>query len=126
MREVPVDPASALLDAVRAIPPGEVRGYGELAAAAGLPGRARWLARLLAACIDPDLPWHRVLRADGRIAFPVGSPGFDEQVRRLRAEGVTVEGGRVRRAAMAHRPTLDALLWAPSPAARRYHRKSSS
>lgn len=126
MREVPVDSASALLDVVRAIPPGEVRAYGELAAAAGLPGRARWLARLLATCPDPDLPWHRVLRADGRIAFPVGSSGFEEQVRRLRAEGVVVEQGRVRRAVMARRPTLDALLWAPLPPARRYHRKPSS
>ena len=35
-------------------------------------------------------PWHRVLRADGRIAFPPGSRSFREQVRRLAGEGILV------------------------------------
>lgn len=96
---------------VRAIPAGEVAGYGEVARRAGLPGRARLVAKLLSAGDEPGLPWHRVLRSDGRIAFPEGSPGFDEQVRRLRAEGVRVEKGRVRGQRAA--PTLDEMLWAP-------------
>jgi methylated-DNA-protein-cysteine methyltransferase-like protein len=97
--------------AVRAIPAGEVAGYGEVARRAGLPGRARLVAKLLAAGDEPGLPWHRVLRSDGRIAFPEGSEGFDEQVQRLRAEGVRVEQGRVRGQRAA--PTLDEMLWAP-------------
>ncbi|MEE7548129.1 cysteine methyltransferase, partial [Xanthomonas sp. Kuri4-1] len=60
---------------------------------------------------DPALPWHRVLRSDGRIALPEGSPGFREQSRRLRAEGVAVERGRVKRSKPAD--TLDAALWGP-------------
>jgi methylated-DNA-protein-cysteine methyltransferase-like protein len=80
---------------------------------AGLPGRARLVARLLAAGDVPGLPWHRVLRSDGRVAFPPGSEGFDEQVQRLRAEGVVVEGGRVRGQRAA--ATLDEMLWAPPP-----------
>jgi methylated-DNA-protein-cysteine methyltransferase-like protein len=105
-----------ILAAVRAIPAGEVAGYGEVARRAGLPGRARLVARILSAGDVPGLPWHRVLRSDGRIAFPEGSEGFDEQVQRLRAEGVRVEAGRVRGQRAA--PTLDEMLWAP-PAGQR-------
>lgn len=100
-----------ILAAVRAIPAGDVAGYGEVARRAGLPGRARLVARILAAGDVAGLPWHRVLRSDGRIAFPEGSEGFDEQVQRLRAEGVRVEAGRVRGQRAA--PTLDEMLWAP-------------
>lgn len=103
--------AARILAAVRAIPRGQVAGYGEVARRAGLPGRARLVARLLAGNDDPALPWHRVLRSDGRIAFAEGSRGWKEQVRRLRAEGVRVEGGRVRgRSAAAD---LDAQVWGP-------------
>lgn len=100
--------------AVRAIPAGEVAGYGEVARRAGLPGRARLVARVLSTGGEADLPWHRVLRSDGRIAFPEGSDGFVEQCARLRAEGVELAGGRV----VARRPrvrTLDEALWGPPP-----------
>mgnify|MGYP000848079127 CR=1 FL=1 len=105
--------ARRILEVVRAIPPGQVAAYGEVARRAGLPGRARLAARVLAANEDPQLPWHRVLRADGRIAFPPGSHGFEEQGRRLRAEGCQVHGGRVRPAAPA--ADLDQALWGPRP-----------
>lgn len=100
-----------ILAAVRAVPRGEVAGYGEVARRAGLPGRARLVARVLAQNDDPSLPWHRVLRSDGRIAFPPESPQYLEQGRRLRAEGVRVEGGRVRGVRAA--PTVDAQVWGP-------------
>jgi methylated-DNA-protein-cysteine methyltransferase-like protein len=111
------DPARRILAAVRAIPPGQVAGYGEVARRAGLPGRARLAARVLAGNEDPALPWHRVLRADGRIAFAEGSAGWREQCRRLRAEGVRVEGGRVKRARGAG--DIDAEIWGPPAPARR-------
>ncbi len=100
-----------ILGVIRAIPRGQVMGYGEVAAKAGLPGRARLVARLLGDNDDPALPWHRVLRSDGRIAMPEGSAGWREQCQRLRAEGVAVENGRVKRA----RPVrnLDAAIWGP-------------
>lgn len=98
-----------VMAAIRAIPPGEVAGYGEVARRAGLPGRARMVARLLAATDDPSVPWHRVVRSDGRIAFPPDSVHYIEQCGRLRAEGVRVEGGRVRGQRAA--PTLDEQLW---------------
>ncbi|TBR13410.1 MAG: MGMT family protein, partial [Lysobacter sp.] len=69
--------ARRIRDAIRAIPAGEVVAYGEVARRAGLPGRARLVARVLGQASDDGLPWHRVVRADGRIAFPAGSPGFE-------------------------------------------------
>lgn len=100
-----------ILAAVRGIRVGDVAGYGEVARRAGLPGRARLAARVLSDNDDPDLPWHRVVRSDGRIAFPPGSEHHDEQCQRLRAEGVTVEGGRVRGQRAA--ASLDEQLWGP-------------
>lgn len=109
----PIERADAILAVVRAIPAGETRSYGEVAVLAGFPRGARLVARVLAGNGDPGLPWHRVLRAGGRIAFPPGSPSFDEQAARLRAEGVTIDAGRVRAARRSVAERLDALLWAP-------------
>jgi methylated-DNA-protein-cysteine methyltransferase-like protein len=103
--------AERILAAIRAVPRGQDAGYGEIARRAGLPGRARQVARLLSGNDDPALPWHRVLRSDGRIAFPPDSAHFAEQVQRLRAEGVTVDNGRVRGLRAA--ASLDQLLWEP-------------
>jgi methylated-DNA-protein-cysteine methyltransferase-like protein len=107
-----------ILVAIRAVPAGSVAGYGVIARRAGLPGRARLVAKILSGNDDATLPWHRILRSDGRIAFPSGSKGHAEQTRRLRGEGVKVEAGRVR--GMQRTDTdLDALLWAPSGRGRR-------
>ena len=107
------DPPAAdrILAAIRAVPRGSVAGYGHIARRAGLPGRARLVARVLGQNDDPALPWHRILRSDGRIAFPAGSPGFDEQARRLRTEGVEVRNGRVR--IPESDDSLDAAVWRP-------------
>lgn len=116
--EVKAKPAAEaqqrIIAAVRALPSGRVASYGQVAARAGLPGRARLVARVLS--LAPStlrLPWHRVLRSDGRIAFPPGSPGHAEQARRLRAEGVRVVGGRVAAADFDGARGLDAALWGP-------------
>lgn len=105
------DAARRIFAAIAAIPAGEVAGYGEVARRAGLPGRARLVARLLASGATSDIAWHRVVRSDGRIALPEGSAGFIEQCARLRSEGVRVVGGRVRGKRAA--PTLDETLWGP-------------
>ena len=103
--------AERILAAIRAVPRGQVAGYGHIAQRAGLPGRARMVARVLSENGDAKLPWHRILRSDGRIAFPEGSKGYREQSQRLRAEGVVVEKGRVRMPARER--DLDAELWQP-------------
>jgi methylated-DNA-protein-cysteine methyltransferase related protein len=76
---------------VAAIPAGEVRSYGEVAALAGLRS-ARLVGRILAED-GHDLPWHRVLRADGTCAPNIAA----EQSARLRAEGVFLVEGRLPR-----------------------------
>ena len=68
------------------------------------------VARLLSENVDPGLPWHRVLRSDGRIAFPPEHANFAEQQQRLRAEGVLVRNGRVRGQPAA--ASLDEMIWA--------------
>lgn len=83
----------AAVDGVlRALQPGDVVTYGEVATEAGFPGAARAVGRVLSHS-GGEYPWWRVVASGGRLA-----PGKEaEQARRLQAEGVTVVGGRVRR-----------------------------
>lgn len=104
---------AAIRAVIGAIPPGHVASYGEVARRAGLPGRARLVGRVLGQPQSEGLPWQRVLRAGGRIAFPSGSREFREQVRKLAAEGVLVRNGRVDLGVYGWDHDLDRLLWAP-------------
>jgi methylated-DNA-protein-cysteine methyltransferase related protein len=88
---VDADTADRVREIILAIPPGSTLSYGEIAAIAGLHS-ARQVGRLLSED-GQDLPWHRVHRADGGFAPHLA----EEQAARLRAEGVTVVNGRVRR-----------------------------
>jgi methylated-DNA-protein-cysteine methyltransferase related protein len=91
----------AIWHVVCTIPRGRVSTYGAVARAAGLPGRARQAGYALRVAGDSlALPWHRVVGAGGRIAFPPASRSAREQARRLRAEGVRVAAGRVERRAL--------------------------
>ncbi|KZM71592.1 MGMT family protein [Nocardia terpenica] len=69
--------------------PGRVSTYGDIAAAAGLstPRTVGWIMRTDSA----DLPWHRVLRADGTPAPHLRH----RQLQRLAEEGCPVLGDRV-------------------------------
>ena len=91
----------AIWDVVARIPRGRASTYGDVARAAGLPGRAR-LAGYALRHTPPELelPWHRVVGAGGRIVFPPRSAAFREQTRRLRAEDIEVENGRVSRSVL--------------------------
>jgi alkylated DNA nucleotide flippase Atl1 len=76
--------ARRVLARVRAIPPGFVRTYGDVS-----PGSPRFAGAVLAAIEDGEVPWHRVVRADGTLAQG------ERQRRRLEAEGVPFRSGRV-------------------------------
>lgn len=83
------DTTRRVLDVVDAIPAGSVRSYGAVARAAGIAS-PRTVGRILAR-YGGEVPWHRVVRADGTVAGHLAS----EQLARLRAEGVTIADGRV-------------------------------
>jgi methylated-DNA-protein-cysteine methyltransferase-like protein len=117
--ETPSREHAAILRVIRSIPPGCVASYGEIAERARLPRRARLVGRVLGDFAAPDLPWFRVLRSDGRIAFAKGSQPFRRQVRLLAAEGVLVVGGRVDLSIHGWERNLDAALWAPPPPVRK-------
>ena len=97
------------------MPAGHVASYGQIAELAGLPRGARVVAAVLRDDTESaDLPWHRILNAQGCIAIPRGNPSREEQVRRLRAESVPVLRGRVNLERYGWQPDLDELLWGPA------------
>jgi alkylated DNA nucleotide flippase Atl1 len=76
-------------EVVAAIPAGWVSCYRDVAAVAGVTS-PRLVGRVLAED-GADLPWHRVLHADGTVVAHKAA----EQLARLRTEGVLADGGRV-------------------------------
>lgn len=87
-----------ILRAVRSIPEGFVTTYGDLS-----PKAPRLAGQILSSGDADDLPWWRVVRADGSLA--VG----EKQKRLLEAEGVPfLEGSK---------PRVDlSIVWFPSNA----------
>ncbi len=73
-----------MLDRVREIPAGFVRTYGDVS-----PGAPRFAGSVLFEVDEPDLPWWRVVRADGSLAKGA------RQRRLLVAEAVPFRGDRV-------------------------------
>lgn len=61
-----------------------MRSYGDVS-----PGAPRLTGAVLSACDDPDLPWHRIVRADGSLAKGARQRAL------LEAEGVPFRGERV-------------------------------
>lgn len=84
-------------EVVEQIPPGMVASYGQVAKLVGEPRRARYVGFALHANPRPgEIPCHRVVFADGRLAagFAFGGPGVQRKL--LEAEGVTfVDDDRV-------------------------------
>lgn len=81
--------ADRVRDAVRQIPRGETRSYGEVAAAVGHPGAARAVGTVMKNNYDPSVPCHRVVKSDGTIGN-YNRGGVEKKRLLLRAEGVTV------------------------------------
>jgi methylated-DNA-protein-cysteine methyltransferase related protein len=78
------DRARRVLERVRDIPPGFVRTYGDVS-----PGAPRFAGTVLSETQDADVPWFRVVRADGSLAKG------ERQRALLEAEGVPFRGDRV-------------------------------
>jgi methylated-DNA-protein-cysteine methyltransferase related protein len=105
--------AQRILATVRRVPRGRVASYGQIAAEAGLKGRARLVGWTLRHDPAGDSPWWRILRADGSLAFPRGSAPFAEQARRLAREGVALVSGKVDLGRFGWKRSLDEQLWGP-------------
>lgn len=94
-----------------AVPPGRVATYGQIADLAGLPGRARLVGKALGHAPEHlKVPWFRVLRSDGKIAFPPGSDTACQQIGLLQEEDVAVLNHRVRLKQVQWQPDLATLL----------------
>jgi len=83
-------PEARIRAAIQQIPRGKVSTYGAIARAAGLPGHARQVARVLHRSFG--LPWQRVLGAGGEIKLR-GDSAIEQRLR-LEAEGVRFRGRR--------------------------------
>jgi alkylated DNA nucleotide flippase Atl1 len=75
---------SQILARIRNTPKGFVRTYGDVS-----PGAPRVAGAVLHANDDLDLPWHRIVRADGSLAKGARQRAL------LEAEGVPFRGDRV-------------------------------
>ena len=92
-----------ILEAIRAIPEGFVRTYGDVS-----PGAPRLAGRILKTVHAPDIPWWRVVRADGSLAA-----GEAQRVR-LEAEGVPFRPTSKARLDLGiARVPADAQAWRP-------------
>jgi methylated-DNA-protein-cysteine methyltransferase-like protein len=85
------DKRARVVRRIRSLPAGKVSSYGAIAKAAGWPGAARQVVRILRQV--PGLPWYRVLGSGG--AIKLSGENAAEQRFRLRMEGVTFRGARV-------------------------------
>jgi methylated-DNA-protein-cysteine methyltransferase-like protein len=87
--EIPAE--TRIRETIRRIPRGKVSTYGAVARAAGFPGRARQVARVLH--VSFGLPWQRVLGSGGEIKLR-GDSAYEQRLR-LEAEGIRFRGRRV-------------------------------
>ena len=91
----PVSPDSAsfrarVLALVGSIPAGRVMTYGQLATLAGSPGAARQVGFIMNGLSESELPWQRVINAQGAVS--TDKLGFgDIQRGLLTAEGVAFD-----------------------------------
>lgn len=85
-----------IYEVVRQIPKGYVATYGQVAA---LAGNKRW-ARVVgyALHVNPDgekIPCYRVVTKDGNVSKAFVFGGENEQIRRLKEDGITFVDGHV-------------------------------
>lgn len=72
---------------VKKIPAGKVMTYGQIAKKLGTKD-ARRVGHALHGNNDPAIPCHRVVNKEGRVATNYAFEGWEEQKRKLLAEGV--------------------------------------
>ena len=93
---------------VSGIKSGRVMSYGQVARAAGFPRHARMVSKAMSRSTE-TLPWHRVIKSDGTLAFEVRN----KQKNLLEKEGVKFIAGKVFPLYSDEGKELDELLWGP-------------
>ncbi len=85
---MPTEFTEDVIRLISSIPEGKVLSYGMIAAIAGRPRGARQVTRILSSSSRKhNLPWHRVVNAQGKIS--IKDPHFyEEQKQLLMSEGV--------------------------------------
>jgi methylated-DNA-protein-cysteine methyltransferase-like protein len=100
------------------IPSGHVLTYGDVARLSGMPRYARRVGQAMRwAPKAMQLPWHRVINAQGQISFPKDSNGYRRQRDLLKEEGVVFVNGKVDLERFGYRGAVDRLLWGEIPEA---------
>lgn len=99
----------------RCIPEGMVATYGDIALLAGSPRAARAVGQALNRLLgqQTDIPWHRVINAQGRISIRDDMSRARRQRRRLREEGVQMTEWSCDLADTRWSP--DRLFWSETP-----------
>ena len=102
----------AVWQVVDGIPRGHVLTYGEVARLAGMSRAARRVSLAMRrAPRGIQLPWHRVINAQGKISFPADSSGYQRQKELLEQEGVVFLKGKIDLERFGYQGALDHLLW---------------
>ena len=102
----------AVWHVVNGIPRGHVLTYGEVARLAGMSRAARRVSQAMRrAPRGMNLPWHRVINAQGKISIPEDSPGHQRQKELLELEGVVFLNGKIDLQRFGYQGALDQMLW---------------
>lgn len=106
-----VQKAEKIWKTVCKVPAGKVSSYGLIADLAGLPGRARLVGKVMQYAPDEmQVPWYRILKSNGQLAFASGSKQAEEQKGLLQEEGVVVLNNRVKLKEFGWCPGLGELM----------------
>ena len=93
------------------IPHGKVSSYGFIADLSGLPGRARLVGKVIQyAPHKMNVPWYRILKSNGQLAFAAGSTQAEKQKGLLQEEEVVVLNNRVNIKQFGWKPELGELM----------------
>lgn len=88
--------ATQVYEYLMTVPKGKVVTYGMIARAIGSPRASRQVGNALHHNPRPvEIPCHRVVNREGRLAPAFAFGGMEVQANLLRAEGVEVNGGYV-------------------------------
>jgi len=100
-----MDFTAEVIRLIKAIPPGKVATYGQIAYMTSLYPSVRRVAWILHSCSDKErLPWHRVVNRKGKISLKPGA-GYEKQKKMLEEEGIEFD--------KKDRIDLDHFLWDP-------------